>query len=70
MEGILASCRTIAAIDLFFSGEPGDRRSNLLVAQIDALREAIRQVRARAPFRVDAWVVLPDHMHGPRPSSV
>jgi REP element-mobilizing transposase RayT len=35
----------------------------LLVTQIDALRETVRQVRARAPFHIGAWVVLPDHMH-------
>jgi putative transposase len=40
-----------------------DRRSDLLVAQIDALRAAVRTVRARSPFDIDAWVVLPDHMH-------
>ena len=40
-----------------------DRRSDLLVTQIQALRDAVRQVRLRAPFRTDAWVVLPDHMH-------
>jgi putative transposase len=40
-----------------------DRRSNLLVARIDALRDAVRQVRARAPFHINAGVVLPDHMH-------
>ncbi len=40
-----------------------DRRSELLVVQIDALRDAVRRVRARAPFQIDAWVVLPDHMH-------
>jgi REP-associated tyrosine transposase len=33
------------------------------VTQIDVLRDAVRQVRARAPFHIDAWVVLPDHMH-------
>jgi REP-associated tyrosine transposase len=33
------------------------------VTHIDALRDAVRQVRANAPFRIDAWVVLPDHMH-------
>jgi putative transposase len=27
------------------------------------LRDAVRQVRARAPFHIDAWVVLPDDMH-------
>jgi putative transposase len=42
-----------------------DPRSDLLVMQIDILRNAVRRVRARAPFRIDAWVVLPDHMHGP-----
>jgi len=40
-----------------------DRRSDLLVTQIDLLRDAVRRVRARAPFRIDAWVVLPDHLH-------
>ena len=33
------------------------------MTRIDALREAVRQVRARTPFHIDAWVVLPDHMH-------
>lgn len=28
-----------------------------------ALREAIDRVRARLPFRIDGWVLLPDHMH-------
>jgi len=47
----------------FFTANLLDRRSDLLVEQIDALREAVRQVRARTPFHIDAWVVLPDHMH-------
>jgi putative transposase len=47
----------------FFTVNLFDRRSNLLVARIDALRDAVRQARARAPFHIDAWVVLPDHMH-------
>jgi REP element-mobilizing transposase RayT len=34
-----------------------------LVANIDALREAVCRVRVRAPFHIDAWVVLLDHMH-------
>ena len=40
-----------------------DRRSDLLVRRIDLLREAVRRVRARRPLHIDAWVVLPDHMH-------
>jgi putative transposase len=31
-----------------------------LVRHVDALREAVRAAR---PFHIDAWVVLPDHMH-------
>jgi len=34
-----------------------------LVTQIDPLRDAVRQVRVRAPFHIDAWVILADHMH-------
>ncbi|MDG9923307.1 MULTISPECIES: transposase [unclassified Pseudomonas] len=29
----------------------------------EALREAIDLVRGRQPFRIDGWVLLPDHMH-------
>ena len=47
----------------FFTVNLLDRRSDLLVTQIDILRDAVRRVRARTPFRIDAWVVLPDHMH-------
>ena len=28
-----------------------------------ALREAIASVRRTRPFRIDAWVLLPDHLH-------
>jgi putative transposase len=65
-QGILPPCRIIVAIGggtFFFTANLLDRRSDLLVTQIDALRDAVRQVRARAPFHIDAWVVLPDHMH-------
>ncbi len=47
----------------FFTVNLRNRRASLLVTQIDALREAVRRARARAPFHIDAWVVLPDHMH-------
>jgi putative transposase len=40
-----------------------DRRSDLLVRQIDALRSAVRSVAVKSPFYIDAWVVLPEHMH-------
>src|SRR5579862_7637742 len=47
----------------FFTVNLFDRSSNLLVLQIDALREAVQTTRSRSPFMIDAWVVLPDHMH-------
>lgn len=28
-----------------------------------ALRDAINKVRERHPFQIDAWVLLPDHLH-------
>jgi putative transposase len=47
----------------FFTVNLQDRRSDLLVAQIDVLRDSVRRARQRVPFHIDAWVVLPDHMH-------
>ena len=47
----------------FFTENLFDRRSDLLVKHIEVLREAIRVVRRQSPFTIDAWVVLPDHMH-------
>ena len=47
----------------FFTVNLQDRGSQLLTRQIDALRHAVRAARTRSPFHIDAWVVLPDHMH-------
>ncbi|QBB71070.1 transposase [Pseudolysobacter antarcticus] len=47
----------------FFTVNLLDRSSRLLTENIDAFREAVRQVRARKPFHIDAWTVLPDHTH-------
>jgi putative transposase len=47
----------------FFTVNLRDRRPDLLVTQIGAMREAVRQTWLRAPFYIDAWVMLPDHMH-------
>jgi len=47
----------------FFTVNLLDRRSRLLTGRIDALREAVRQVRAVSPFHIDGYVVLPEHMH-------
>ncbi|MDD4882605.1 MAG: transposase, partial [Gallionellaceae bacterium] len=47
----------------FFTVNLLERNSSLLFDHIDALRDAVRTVRVRRPFLIDAWVVLPDHMH-------
>jgi len=47
----------------FFTINLLERRSDLLVRHIDALREAVRLTRRRRSFHIDGWVVLPDHMH-------
>jgi putative transposase len=47
----------------FFTLALADRRSDLLVREIAALRAAVARTRLLYPFGVDAWVVLPEHMH-------
>src|SRR6056297_806068 len=39
------------------------RGSRVLVDEVGRLREAVRMTRAERPFEIDAWVVLPDHLH-------
>src|SRR3990172_1530323 len=47
----------------FFTVTLADRAAHWLVEQIDALRGAFARTRGELPFRVDAIVVLPDHLH-------
>jgi len=37
--------------------------NDLLTRHVDVLREVVRSVRKRHPFRIHGWVVLPDHLH-------
>jgi putative transposase len=53
----------VAVGTFFFTVALANRRSGLLTAAIDVVREALRQVRAERPFEVDAMVVLPEHLH-------
>jgi putative transposase len=53
----------VAGATVFFTVALADRRSDLLVRQVNRLRDAVRRVRADRPFGIDAWVVLPDHLH-------
>lgn len=47
----------------FFTVNLADRHSDLLVTHIAVLRGAVGNVLRRTPFHIDAWVVLPDHIH-------
>ena len=53
----------VAGATYFFTVNLADHRSTVLVDQVGALRDAVRKVRAARPFHVDAWVVMPEHMH-------
>jgi putative transposase len=48
----------------FFTVVTYRRRADLCDGAIrHALRDAIRRVRESRPFRIEAWVLLPDHLH-------
>jgi putative transposase len=47
----------------FFTVAILERRRQLLTEHVDLLRNAFSAARARRPFRIDAIVVLPDHLH-------
>lgn len=48
----------------FFTVNLAERKGNrLLLDRIDDLRAAMRYVKHRHPFRLEAWVVLPEHLH-------
>ncbi|EDY85320.1 transposase [gamma proteobacterium HTCC5015] len=47
----------------FFTVNLQNRKSQTLTKHIDILRASVKKVRTRYPFEINAWVVLPDHMH-------
>jgi putative transposase len=53
----------IPGASIFFTVNLARRGDDTLVREITALRRAVADVRAELPFRIDAWVVLPDHLH-------
>jgi putative transposase len=53
----------VTGATVFFTVALADRGSDLLVREIGALRGAVAAVRGARWFGIDAWVVLPDHMH-------
>lgn len=53
----------IAGGTYFFTVTLRDRTSTLLVEHIDLFRLSVDKTRRARPFAIDAWVVLPEHMH-------
>ncbi|RBI84035.1 transposase [Rhodosalinus halophilus] len=53
----------IPGATIFFTVALRERGSEMLVHEIARLRDAVRRTRSERPFRIDAWVVLPDHLH-------
>jgi putative transposase len=47
----------------FFTVALQDRSARWLVDQIEVLRECVLRARVQHPFRIDAMVVLPEHLH-------
>jgi putative transposase len=48
---------------VFFTVALARRGSDLLVHEVARLREAVAATRGERPFGIDAWVVMPDHLH-------
>lgn len=53
----------IKGAQVFFTVTLADRTSDLLLREVDRLRQAVRITRTERPFDIDAWVLLPDHLH-------
>lgn len=47
----------------FFTVNLLERQNTLLVDHIGIFRESVRLCKQKRPFHIDAWVVLPEHMH-------
>ncbi|MGU3525367.1 REP-associated tyrosine transposase [Enterobacteriaceae bacterium C23F] len=47
----------------FFTVNLRDRQRSLLTDQIVYLKNAIAEAKRQKPFHINAWVILPEHMH-------
>ncbi len=62
MDGELSPCLIIRGNILLHRGNLSAKAHPGSVGK-QALREAINDVRQRHPFSIDAWVLLPEHLH-------
>lgn len=53
----------VAGGTYFFTVNLLERDKDFLTKNIDSLRDAVRVTREKLPFHIDAWVILPDHLH-------
>ena len=53
----------ISGARVFFTVALARRGSTILMDEVTRLREAVRLTKSERPFDIDAWVVLPDHLH-------
>jgi len=54
---------TIPGATYFFTVNLYNRKSNLLIKEVDLLRTIFRRIGHLHPFVIDAIVILPDHLH-------
>ena len=47
----------------FFTVNLADRHQGLLVHHVETLHAVVKTVNRRHPFHMDAYVILPDHLH-------
>ena len=47
----------------FFTVNLAERKRTLLIDEIDKLKSTIAKVKKDHPFKIDACVVMPDHLH-------
>jgi REP element-mobilizing transposase RayT len=53
----------VSGATIFFTVALAERGSDLLVREVGRLRGAVRATQKARAFGIDAWVVLPDHLH-------
>jgi putative transposase len=53
----------VTGTPVFFTLCLAERGGNMLVQEVERLRQVVAEVKTARPFAIRAWVVLPDHLH-------
>jgi putative transposase len=53
----------VTGATIFFTVALAERGTDRLTRNVSFLRDAVRATQRERPFGIEAWVVLPDHMH-------